>query len=436
MRSSFRGSEAGPSREGNMRIRWSEWTGLALIALGLWALGSSVVSLDGLMVADGRWSGTQVQNQDRDLNEQGDLEQGHHLTQSQDQFQSQDLEIYDTPVNQYGGAIRVILPEEGTSRAWIGHGTRIAQIDIEDPTEPRLIGHGVMLDDVVTGLAREGDWLYAMTRDKLSVLALDDAFGAPVGQLDLPARVAKFYVSGQTAYLLHAGYGSIRPSSSTSLSILDLSDPQQPKLARTEVFAGEGTLIDMLLWQGRLYVTHLMNEATELEDQIRALSVFDVSNPLRPKRIVRLIDPAWGFLAAHPGPELQHRIYGVAAGLVSFDLRDPEVPVEISRYEDEMTHRSYAYSHGDKRLVVDKAGHAYFMEQFDGSIISRSDSSRRPEELIPWAGMGGGAAGAFALLGNMIVVSETSGRIHLLDTRLSEQFRDIGLRPGTLDLTG
>lgn len=341
---------------------------------------------------------------------------------------------------QYGGAMRALLPiGDGLL---MGHGTRVAWVDVSDPEAPRvagLWGHGAMLDDVVTGIAYGDGTVCVSTWSSLysGEFRWEDRRPPDLpGRLEVDIPIAKVVMNGSVAYLLHLQWGpDQRTIERSAVSVVWLTTPEAPRLVTREL-AVEGSPADLLVAGGRLYVSSAEDLNERVDEQTLRLSVYGLADPMQPRLLAAQDGPWWGVLAARPGPETPHHVYALGNGLAVHDFSSPSQPIELERFDVKPTfgklHAPAAYG-GYPRLVVDTTGRWFIADNggYASGVIWRAPSE--PGGLAEGVhSLAGVPAGGFAQSGRYLFVTERGGRLSILDPTIPEG----STRVGRLDLFG
>lgn len=337
---------------------------------------------------------------------------------------------FDAPVGQHGGAIRAALADG--DRLWIGHGMRVAEVDIADRAAPRLVGHGALLDGVVTGIARAQGRLVVVTATSLYVLDGADPLGPPLGRVatDLPA--VRVVARGSHAYALHRRLGTLPGVGEgvlqTVVSVADLGDPAAPRFLAPLALPAEGDVQDIVRAGELLAVAHVDDANARDEAQQRGLVVYDLADPAVPRQVARIAGPAWGRLAT-PDPE-GTRVVGVGIGALALDLADPGRPATVARFDEarvwgRLRDVAVAATADGRPQVAYNGGFAF------GVVAGGIEGPGGPE----WATIAttaGVPSGGFAAAGGHLYVAERGGRLSAVFAPAAEA----GRAQGTLDLVG
>lgn len=339
--------------------------------------------------------------------------------------------VFDEPTAQHGGAIRAALADG--DRLWIGHGMRLAEVDIADRAAPRLVGHGAVLDGVVTGIARAGERLVAVTATSLYVLDAADPLGAPLGRVatDLPA--VRVVVRGSHAYAFHRRVGTLpnvgEAVLQTVVSVADLGDPAAPRFLTPLALPAEGDVQDVVR-AGDLLAVAVVDDANARDEaQQRALLVFDLADPAVPRQVARIPGPAWGRLAA-PDPDGAPRVVGVGIGALALDLTDPDRPQTVARFDEarvwgRLRDVAVAATADGRPQVAYNSGFAF-------GLVAGGIEGPGGSEWTTIAWLAGVPSGGFAAAGSHLYVADRGGRLAAVFAPAAEAGRALG----ALDLVG
>jgi hypothetical protein len=196
----------------------------------------------------------------------------------------------------------------GQGLVFVGGTAGLSAFEVEDPTEPRVVGQ-LDLPGSVRGVTLQGERAFlAVGSHGLYVVDITDPTHPSVlGRYDPPGPVESVLVRGSTAFLAEDRDG---------LSVVDLTHPDRPKrLAR-------------ITSRGQLRAMALEGDRLATAEGAGAVRVFDVSTPARPKKQVELRsangarDVAFldGYLLVAAGHD----------GLLVYDLERPRAPLAVA----------------------------------------------------------------------------------------------------------
>ncbi|MEO8083329.1 MAG: hypothetical protein ABI780_05860 [Ardenticatenales bacterium] len=338
------------------------------------------------------------------------------------------------PVDQFGGAIGAMAVDPDPDRAivWIGHGPRVAAIDVRDPGAPTVVGRTAWMGGAIAAIAVDGSVGVAVSGDASGRL-VDEAlnildFGDPTrpritGRLALGGAADAVAVANGFAYVVRETF---HPSAEggqyrNKLVAVDVRDPAHALVVADDVVPAPGDVIDVRAVGRVLAVTvSAPNPPGSFWDAHQELDLFDLSDPASPRRVAVVTDEAWCRLGDGPGADQAGALYGYGdrGGIVALDIADPVAPREVRRWPADDV-GGWGCGHGTQpRLLIDADGHPYVTGNGPyarGEVTSvgapRDALGRRPTH-----GFVAGAAAA-ALSGPFAMVAEFSGDVSIIDTR-------------------
>ncbi len=272
------------------------------------------------------------------------------------------------------GATAIAIQDQ---KAYLGTGPYLQVFDLSDPAGPELVGQSAALPAAIRRIALPEDRTPAayllIEGDGLQIIDLSDpAHPAQTGNLALPSQPGGIAVQGKVAFLttLHAAppYGD--PQALRSLRAIDISDPAHPQqvgLLKMAQSAAALAIQDNYLYypdqidipqiadgkQAALHVIDISDPAHLVEvaqtdttplcpnatsiaiqdntlylgadtgDTLVSLCIFDISDPLHPRRLSAWDDAPPVFDLAVSG----HRVFVACGGyLAAIDVSDPRTP--------------------------------------------------------------------------------------------------------------
>ena len=195
--------------------------------------------------------------------------------------------------------------------AFLGCGPRVLVADLENQTEPVLVGSSEPLPGVVRGLALREPYLYvAAGKGNLRVLDISNPLKPhEVSRLEAFQWAMGLAIDGDRLYIADNALG---------IWIADISDPVQPvllgSLTLKQPAAGVAVSGDMV------YVVHMSG----------GLVSVDVSDPLQPRQVGELALPQMS-----TGIALKDHFALIAAGFEGLwivDVLDPAAPRKVGGY--------------------------------------------------------------------------------------------------------
>lgn len=339
--------------------------------------------------------------------------------------------VVGEPVAQHGGVTRAILADG--DRLWIGHGTRLAEVDVSDRAAPKLVGYGTMLDGVVTGIARAGEHLVAVTATSFYVLDDANPLLAPLGRVATDMPAVRVVARGRFAYGFHQRLGPLPDAGlgvlQTVVSVIDLGDPAAPRFVAPVALPADVDVQDIVRAGDLLAVTIADDANARDEAQARQLVVFDLAEPATPREVARIAGAAWGRLAT-PDPEGPPHVFGIGIGALGLDLGDTSRPVTLASYpEAAVWGRLRDIAVG---ATADGRPYAVYNGGFAFGVIAGGIEGPAALEWSTIATTNGVPAGGLATVGQHLYVSEMGGRITAVYAPATEAGRTLG----TLDLIG
>ncbi|MEO8082490.1 MAG: hypothetical protein ABI780_01575 [Ardenticatenales bacterium] len=346
------------------------------------------------------------------------------------------------PVGQFGGGVESMAADQVRRIAWVGHGPRVAAIDLHDPTAPRVLGQSPWLGSVITGLAVDGSIGVALTdrgsslaehaSDTVHILDLTNP-AAPhkIGGLPLPDVMVSVAIGHGHAYALRRTVGPDGVNSDRfELIAIDIRDPHAPRLVNEDVvpieagIVGDLDVVDVRVAGDVLAVTERVQREGQSPYERYRLHLLRLSNPAAPTPVRVLDDSAWCRFGEGPGADAPGMLYGYGydGGIVALDVSEPDAPREVKRWPASVAGSSPCGPVDFAPFLVDEAGLPYLYQ-------ARTDDGAHWTTWLTAVGAPPGALGqqpthrftvgalAAALLGPHAVVAEVNGDFTVLDTR-------------------
>jgi len=238
-------------------------------------------------------------------------------------------------------------------------------LDITNPSEPQLLGQ-VSTDGIISDVAKSGNYVYLAEQD--SGLKIIDVSGladpVQVSELLLPGSVNKVIADNQTLFIAEGGYNGSQWTG--GLRTLDISDPQNPQLLGFYDLPKEShyiSLVDDYIYIDNSFVEFFIINVSDLNNPIlvdtvntrfgnsylsgdflfvassyyegEGLKIFNVSNPSSPSLVSQTIisGGAKDVIVNGNYAFLTNSDFSVPGRVLSFDVSDPNSPIELGFYD-------------------------------------------------------------------------------------------------------
>lgn len=202
------------------------------------------------------------------------------------------------PVGQFGGAIRAMAVDPDPDRAivWIGHGPRLAAIDMHDPGAPAVIGRTAWIGGAIAaiavdgrvGVAVSGDASDRLVDEALNILDLGDPTHPRIsGRLALDGAADAVAVVNEFAYVVRETFdpNAAGEQYRNKLVAVDVRDPDLARIVADDVVPAPGDVVDVRAVGRVLAVTvRVPNPAGSFWNTHQELDLFDLSAPARRSR--------------------------------------------------------------------------------------------------------------------------------------------------------
>lgn len=202
--------------------------------------------------------------------------------------------------------------------AYLGHGTRLAVLDVTDPTQPALLGQSQHLTSTISSIVMSGTLAYvAATYAGLRVFDVSNpAAPVEVGSYQTPGQAESVAIMGHYAYLADRSNG---------LYVIDVADPAHPALVQVLPASGNARCVTI---EGHYaYLLQVSSSGGTV-----FLKIYDTSDPANP------IYAGEHWLQNSYGPPAVIAVVGTtayvaASGLYILDVADPANVTELGSYE-------------------------------------------------------------------------------------------------------
>ncbi|MDP2949532.1 MAG: hypothetical protein Q8P22_08340, partial [Chloroflexota bacterium] len=280
----------------------------------------------------------------------------------------------------------------GKPYVFLASGGGVYALDVSVPNAPKLASDAIRTRSVVLGLALSEGVLYVAAHDE-GILVYDVSSPATPKLLSTVSAlggVGDVALQGHYAYVVgEHGLGS-------SLYILDVSDPSQPKEIGEYVHS----------WRG----FHVAVQGDRAYMEGEALVTVDISDPAHPVEVARFTPPGRPYVGN------DGKLYlaaGYRSGLQSLDLNQGKGPTLVGTYD----------TPGDAEAVAVRNGRAYVA---DGGMGLRVYDVSDPSRIQETGSLIGGYAMDISLMDGYAYVGNLDGGLHVVDISAPDAPKEVG----------
>jgi len=223
-------------------------------------------------------------------------------------------------VNHIGGSVFAVA--KAGNYAYVGMGPRLLVMDVQDPTQPIVLGQTNVLSDTVSRIRVVGNYAYLSVDEGLSIVDVSSP-GAPaqVGFFDTFGPLYDIAISDTLAYLAEGRVWDGSQFLGGGLRIIDVSDPANP--IQSSYLNTNQSSNGISLLGTYAYLNNSSGTA--------GFRVIDISDPALPNEVNFVnVFSVLGFSTINNG-----YLYFASPtdGLLIFDLADPQNPVSVTSYD-------------------------------------------------------------------------------------------------------
>ncbi|MDP3063839.1 MAG: hypothetical protein Q8O40_11620 [Chloroflexota bacterium] len=280
----------------------------------------------------------------------------------------------------------------GKPYAFLASGGGVYIVDISRPEAPKMVSDTIRTKSVVLGLALSEGVLYVAAND-------DGLFVYDVSSPATPkllSTVSALGGVGDVAVQGRYAYAVDEHNLTSSLRVLDVSDPSQPKEMGEYVHS----------WRG----FHVAVQGDRAYMEGEALATVDISDPAHPTEVARFTPPGGPYVGD------DGRLYlaaGYRSGLQVLDLGRGDAPTLLGTYD----------TPGDCEAVAVRDGHAYVA---DGGMGLRVYDVSDPSRLQETSSLAAGYAMDISLMDGYAYLADLDGGLHVVDISAPDDPKEVG----------
>ena len=252
-------------------------------------------------------------------------------------------------------------------------------LDISNPSNPELLGQ-VSTSGIISDVAKSGNYVYLAEQDSGLIIIDVSNLADPVqiSELFLQGPVNKIIANNQTLFIAEGGYNGSQWTG--GLRTLDISDPQNPQILGFCDLPKEShyiSLINNYIYIDNSFVEFFIINVSDLYNPFlvdtvntrfgnsylsgnllyvasEGLKIFNVSNPSSPFLISQTIisGGAKDVIVNGNHAFLTNSDFSVPGRVISFDVSDPNSPIELGFYDSPGNVASISFN--DNTLIINE----------------------------------------------------------------------------------